>query len=78
MRGLIKVVKLEDAVAVVADSWWRAKTALELMPVEWDFGEAARKTAANDIVAFGGRTFHDGGGPALCNLYGAAEPVLCA
>jgi len=25
LRGLIKVVKLEDAVAVVADNWWRAK-----------------------------------------------------
>jgi isoquinoline 1-oxidoreductase beta subunit len=28
-----------EAVAVVADSWWRAKTALDLMPIEWDFGE---------------------------------------
>jgi isoquinoline 1-oxidoreductase beta subunit len=27
------------AVAVVADSWWRAKTALDLMPIEWDTGE---------------------------------------
>jgi isoquinoline 1-oxidoreductase beta subunit len=27
-----------EAVAVVADSWWRAKTALDLMPIEWDFG----------------------------------------
>ncbi len=26
------------AVAVVADTWWRAKTALDLMPIEWDFG----------------------------------------
>jgi isoquinoline 1-oxidoreductase subunit beta len=26
------------AVAVVADSWWRAKTALDLMPIEWDVG----------------------------------------
>ena len=27
------------AVAVVADSWWRAKTALDLMPIEWETGE---------------------------------------
>jgi isoquinoline 1-oxidoreductase beta subunit len=27
------------AVAVVADTWWRAKTALDLMPIEWDVGE---------------------------------------
>jgi isoquinoline 1-oxidoreductase beta subunit len=26
------------AVAVVADTWWRAKTALDLMPIEWDLG----------------------------------------
>jgi isoquinoline 1-oxidoreductase subunit beta len=29
---------LRSAIAVVADSFYRAKTALDLMPVEWDFG----------------------------------------
>src|SRR5881396_3164725 len=29
LRGLIKVVKLEDAVAVVADNWWRANRMLK-------------------------------------------------
>ncbi len=33
------------AVAVVADTWWRAKTALDLMPIEWDFGPDARRTS---------------------------------
>jgi isoquinoline 1-oxidoreductase beta subunit len=37
---------LQDAVAVVADSWYRAKTALDLMPIEWDFGEAAKTSSA--------------------------------
>jgi isoquinoline 1-oxidoreductase beta subunit len=32
---------LRSGVAVVADSFYRAKTALELMPVEWDFGPGA-------------------------------------
>jgi isoquinoline 1-oxidoreductase beta subunit len=32
------------AVAVVADSWWRARTALDLMPIEWDFGSSAQAT----------------------------------
>src|SRR6202045_2225548 len=27
------------AVAVVADTWWRAKTALDLLPIEWDVGQ---------------------------------------
>src|SRR3954449_11947073 len=37
---------LQDAVAVVADTWYRAKTALELMPVEWEFGDSAKATTA--------------------------------
>jgi isoquinoline 1-oxidoreductase beta subunit len=37
MRGVKKVVKVEDyAVAVVADTWWNAKTALEALPVVWE------------------------------------------
>lgn len=37
---------LQDAVAVVFDSWYRAKTALDLVPVEWDFGEAGKTSSA--------------------------------
>jgi len=37
---------LQDAVAVVADSWYRAKTALDLMPIDWDFGEAGKTSSA--------------------------------
>jgi isoquinoline 1-oxidoreductase subunit beta len=33
------------AVAVVADTWWRAKTALDLMPIEWDLGPDAERTS---------------------------------
>jgi isoquinoline 1-oxidoreductase beta subunit len=32
-------------IAVVADSWWRAKTALDLMSVEWDFGDNAHRNS---------------------------------
>jgi isoquinoline 1-oxidoreductase beta subunit len=28
-------------VAVVADSWWRAKTALDALPIEWNYGPSA-------------------------------------
>jgi isoquinoline 1-oxidoreductase beta subunit len=41
MNGIRQVVKLPDAVAVVADSWWRAKKATEALPVTWDFGDNA-------------------------------------
>ncbi|HEY4134299.1 MAG TPA: molybdopterin cofactor-binding domain-containing protein [Alphaproteobacteria bacterium] len=37
---------LQDAVAVVFDSWYRAKTALELLPIEWDFGDSATANSA--------------------------------
>jgi isoquinoline 1-oxidoreductase beta subunit len=39
MPGVKKVLVVgDDAVAVVADTWWRAKKALEALPVEWDYG----------------------------------------
>ncbi len=36
MPGVRRVVRMPDAVAVVADSWWRAKRALNALPIEWD------------------------------------------
>jgi isoquinoline 1-oxidoreductase beta subunit len=36
MKGVRRVVRLPDAVAVVADSWWRAKRALDALPIVWD------------------------------------------
>jgi isoquinoline 1-oxidoreductase subunit beta len=48
MRGVKKVVKVNDyAVAVVADTWWHAKTALEALPVVWDEGENAKVSSAS-------------------------------
>jgi isoquinoline 1-oxidoreductase beta subunit len=43
MKGVKKVVKVSDsAVAVVADTWWHAKTALEALPIVWDEGDNAK------------------------------------
>jgi len=43
MKGVKKVVKVEDyAVAVVADTWWHAKTALDALPIVWDEGPNAK------------------------------------
>ncbi len=42
MPGVRKVVRVEDyAVAVVADTWWQAKTALDALPITWDKGPNA-------------------------------------
>jgi isoquinoline 1-oxidoreductase beta subunit len=55
LRGLIKVVKLEDAVAVVADNWWRANRMLKALPIEWDFGPngGASTASIREFVRFG-------------------------
>jgi isoquinoline 1-oxidoreductase beta subunit len=42
MPGVHAAVEVPNGIAVVADSYWRAKTALEVMPVEWDFGPHAK------------------------------------
>jgi isoquinoline 1-oxidoreductase subunit beta len=40
MKGVKKVVPVGDyAVAVVADTWWHAKTALDALPIVWDNGD---------------------------------------
>jgi isoquinoline 1-oxidoreductase beta subunit len=47
MKGVKKVVMVGDtAVAVVADTWWHAKTALDALPIVWDEGENAKVSSA--------------------------------
>ncbi len=47
MPGVRKVVKVDDvSVAVVADTWWRAKTALAALPIVWDEGAGAKASTA--------------------------------
>lgn len=43
--GVLKAVKLENGVAVVAETWWQAKTASEELPIEWNIGEAGRASS---------------------------------
>ncbi len=43
--GVRRVVKVNDTtVAVVADTWWRAKSALDALPIEWDTGANASQS----------------------------------
>jgi isoquinoline 1-oxidoreductase beta subunit len=41
MPGVIDVVQIPDGVAIVADTWWRAKNARKGLTVEWDEGPGA-------------------------------------
>src|SRR5262245_8278881 len=48
LPGVKKVVQSGDAaVAVVADTWWQAKTALEALPIVWDDGPNAKVSSAS-------------------------------
>jgi isoquinoline 1-oxidoreductase beta subunit len=52
MPGVKHVLPVGDsAVAVVADTWWRAKTALDALPITWDEGENA-KVSSESIAAW--------------------------
>ena len=47
MPGVKQVVKVGDsAVAVVAERWWQAKTALDALPITWDGGDNAKVSSA--------------------------------
>jgi len=48
LKGVRKVVQVGDtAVAVVADTWWQAKTALAELPIVWDEGPSAKVQQAD-------------------------------
>jgi isoquinoline 1-oxidoreductase beta subunit len=48
MAGVKKVVRVADsAIAVVADTWWHAKTALDAIPIQWDDGDNAKVSSAS-------------------------------
>src|SRR5881296_1295713 len=47
-------------VAVIADTWWHAKTALDAMPIEWDRGAGAGVSSAS-LLESHRATLHDAG-----------------
>lgn len=56
MPGVKQVLRVDDeTVAVVADTFWRAKKALEALPIEWD--EGANATVSSDTIA---QMLHEG------------------
>ncbi|CAD5374519.1 Isoquinoline 1-oxidoreductase beta subunit [Rubrivivax sp. A210] len=76
-RGVKAVLAVGDsAVAVVADTWWHAKTALDALPIEWDEGPNAKVQQADiDAMLKTGLTAEQA---AVGNSQGAVAPALAA
>lgn len=81
MRGVVKIVTLPSAVAVVAETTWRAKAALEKLKVEWDSGAAASLDSAEITkslaMALGGASKIEAEGD-FAAAYGTAAKKLSA
>jgi isoquinoline 1-oxidoreductase beta subunit len=82
MPGVKKVMKVkETAVAVVADTWWHAKTALDALPITWDEGDKAKvssATIAEHLKTGLAATENNGerrNGDALAAIAGAAKKI---
>ena len=80
--GVKKVVKVKDTgVAVVADTWWRAKKALDALPIVWDEPAVATSSSAKiaDFLKEGLTVPETNGerkqGDALGAIAGAAKKV---
>ncbi len=50
MRGVKRVLKLDDAVVVVADNTWRARTALAALSPVWDDGPGGAHSSASILA----------------------------
>ena len=75
MRGVKHVLRVDDeTVAVVADTFWRARTALEALPIVWEEGPGAK--VSSEMIA---ATLRDGLSaetPFVGNAAGDAKATL--
>ena len=80
MPGVRAAVEVPHGIVVVANSFWRAKTALEVMPIEWDFGAHANANSETFRKTFRGALDKPGvvakeEGDALAAIKAAAKVV---
>ena len=82
MPGVKRAVQVNPTtVAVVADSWWRAKKAIDALPIEWDEGPNAAQSSATiearlkDGLTASGAYANRNEGDALKAIAGAAKKI---
>src|SRR6202521_2672221 len=82
MPGVKKIVRVGDsAVAVVADTWWHAKTALDAVRIGWNAGENAEVSSASiDALLKEGLSaeqafLHNKSGDSKAAIAGAAKRI---
>lgn len=82
MPGVRKIVRVgESAIAVVADTWWQAKSALDAVAIEWDGGANAKVSSASIAAMlkeglYADEAFvHNEKGKAKAALAGAARKI---
>jgi isoquinoline 1-oxidoreductase beta subunit len=46
LPGVVDILRIDDAVAVVGENYWTAKRGLDLLKIEWDEGPHAALTSA--------------------------------
>jgi isoquinoline 1-oxidoreductase beta subunit len=75
--GIKKVLQIGDsAVVVVADTWWRAHSALEAMPIVWDEGPNAKLSSADIAATL--KAGLDAGDAVVGNQNGDARAAIAA
>ncbi|WP_431283058.1 molybdopterin cofactor-binding domain-containing protein [Humitalea sp. 24SJ18S-53] len=75
MRGVRHVLRVDDeTVAVVADTFWRAKTALDALPIVWDEGPGAQ--VSSETIAASLREGLSADTPFIGNRTGDAKALL--
>ena len=76
-KGVKKVVRVGDsAVAVVADTWWHAKSALDTLTIEWDDGPNAKESSESFAQVL--RTGLDANDAVVGNTVGDALATIAA
>ena len=52
MPGVQQAVRLNNGIAIIADTWWHANSAAEKLPVDWDIGEDGKASSDELLRGF--------------------------